>query len=145
MQGLLTRTVMQHAGIPLATVWDHFLNLGGGVGCLEVDAYLHGVMTLPPEDGDCVTQAVNELLDDRAMTGHHACCRAPYSSMHVTRTSHGSPARRRCVLDETEHPDRTPGEDPAGPAGGRGGAIASAGHRAPSPLRPDRRSVRRER
>lgn len=79
MQGLHTHTAMKHADLSLAMVWDHFMNMGGCVERLEVDAYLHGLLALPADDGDCVTQAVNELLDDRAMTGPLACCRAPYS------------------------------------------------------------------
>ena len=80
MQSLHTRTAMSHADLHLVLVWDHFMNMGGIVGEVEVDAYLHGIMTLPVQERDCVAQAVNELLDDLVMTGHAPCCRAPYSA-----------------------------------------------------------------
>lgn len=79
MQGLHTHTAMRHADLPLTVVWDHFLNMGGSIGHVEVEAYLHGLMPLPEADRDCVAQAVNELLDDFARAGYHSCCRAPYS------------------------------------------------------------------
>jgi len=79
MQSLHTRTAMGHAELSIASVWDHFVNMGGIVGEMEVEAYLHGLMVLSMQERDCVAQAVNELLDDRAMTGSAPCCRAPYS------------------------------------------------------------------
>lgn len=79
MQNLHTRNAMRHADLSLMLVWDHFLNMGGIVDELEMDAYLHGVLHLPVQERDCVAQAVNELLDDLAMAGGTPCCRAPYS------------------------------------------------------------------
>lgn len=63
---------------PLTLVWDHYLNMGGSMGYLEVDAYLHGMMTFLDADRDSVAQPVNELLDDLAMEGRDACCLAPW-------------------------------------------------------------------
>lgn len=79
MQSLHTRIAMLHADLALALVWDHFVNMGGIIGEMEMDAYLHGVMPLEAPERDCVAQAVNELLDDLVMTGCSPCCRAPYS------------------------------------------------------------------
>ena len=79
MQSLHTHTAMRHADLPLRHVWDHFINMGGIIDEVEVDAYLHGLIFLPAPERDCVAQAVNELLDDLTMTGTISCCRAPYS------------------------------------------------------------------
>ena len=81
MQGLRTYDAMRHADLTLSAVWSHFLNMGGVIGQLEADAYLHGLMPLPLADRDCLAQAVNELLDDRAMAGSPSCCRAPYNGL----------------------------------------------------------------
>lgn len=139
MQGLHTSTAMNHAGLSLATVWDHFLNMGGGIGYLEVDAYLHGVMPLPVADRDWIAQAVNELLDDLARAGYHSCCRAPYSDAGTSSASERAPWQCFCTAVGS-------GRAVAAPEG-RGRATATAGRRVPrpSPLQPVRQSARRER
>lgn len=135
MQGLCTATAMRHADLSLAIVWDHFLNMGGSIGRFEVDAYLHDLMVLPADDRDCVSQAVNELIDDLAMFGSDSCCRAPYSGsgpagVHTFRTCSAT-ARGRAVA-AAEGTNR-----PTGPAGRRA--------QQPSPQQPARQAVRRER
>lgn len=136
MQGLLTHTAMMHADLPLTTVRDHFLNMGGIIGYLELDAYLHGMMTLPHDDCDVVAQAVNELLDDIARTGGDPCCRAPYSSAACFGPA-STPA----------HACRAAGRGRVTAPAGMEGLIGTAGRRVPgpSPLQPVRRSARRER
>lgn len=136
MQGLQTHTAMMHANLPLTTVWDHFLNMGGIIGQLELDAYLHGMMTLPDDDCDFVAQAVNELLDDIARTGGDPCCRAPYRSAVCSGPAGSS--RRACTVA---------GRGRAGASAGMEGPTGTAGRRVPrpSPLQPVRQSARRER
>lgn len=138
MQGPHTRIAMQHADLSLATVWDHFLNMGGCIGYLEVDGYLHGMITLPADDGDCVAQAVNELLDDQARVGHLSCCRAPYSRAGA-RGALGVGMLFRACTAHGPHPVAD-GSAEAAPTG-------TEGRRAPrpSPLQPVRPAVRRER
>lgn len=85
MQGPRTHDAMMHAELAFAMVWTHFLNMGGAVGELELDAYLHGLMPLALADRDCVAQAVNELLDDRERSGTPCCCRAPYNAVGAAR------------------------------------------------------------
>lgn len=80
MQGLRTHDAMKHSEISLSAVWNHFINMGGAVEEMELDAYLHGMMPLPLGDRDCVTQAVNELLEDRIRAGASVCCRAPWNA-----------------------------------------------------------------
>ena len=136
MQGLCTATAMRHADLSLAIVWDHFLNMGGSIGHFEVDAYLHGMLTLPDTDRDCVAQAVNELLDDRARTGPRACCRAPYSG--AAASGWGSTSTfRACAAAGRSHP-RSVGTPDGTPGPAR--RVQQA-----SPQLPVRRTVRRER
>ena len=139
MQGLHTHTAVRHADLSVLLVWDHFLNMGGSIDQLEVDAYLHGLMVLPADDRDCVTQAVNELLDDLVMMGHDTCCRAPYSTMGTFGHLRGASAFRACAATGRTSPALV-----AVVAGGSTGTGARRGQR-PSPLRPVRRAARRER
>ncbi|WP_157365706.1 hypothetical protein [Arthrobacter sp. Leaf234] len=138
MQGHHTRLAMQHAGLSLATVWEHFLNMGGCIDHLEVDGYLHGVITLPADDGDCVTQAVNELLDDQARVGLLSCCRAPYS-----RAGASGPAGPRTLFRACPAAGPHPAADGMAEAAPTGAAARRAPR--PSSLQPVRRAVRRER
>ncbi|MUK00848.1 hypothetical protein GM708_02245 [Vibrio cholerae] len=87
MQGLRTHTAMRHARLSLTAVWDHFLNMGGSIGRLEVDAYLHGMMPLPQPDRDCVAQSVNELLDDLARPATAPAAVPPTAGPERERTS----------------------------------------------------------
>ena len=103
MQGPRTHDAMKHADLTLPTVWSHFLNMGGVVEQLEVDAYLHGLMPLPVADRDCLAQAVNELVDDRVRAGGRFCCRAPYNALGGAHEWYGG---RVSMADET--PDVRP-------------------------------------
>ncbi|TKV29071.1 hypothetical protein FDK12_05320 [Arthrobacter sp. NamB2] len=138
MQGLHTHTAMTHANLSLTIVHDHFLNMGGVIGHLELDAYLHGMLTLPDDESDFVAQAVNELLDDGARNGDVPCCRAPYSAM-CSDEPHSPIAVRACTASGRGRVLQAPG--------GTDGPTGTAGRRVPrpSPLLPAHRSVRRER
>ena len=70
-----TLRVMERVGLPPGKVWMCYISLGGGADEFEVNAYLHGLHSLPALDRDMITHAVNELYDDIC---HSA--RAPYSS-----------------------------------------------------------------
>lgn len=137
MQGLHTHIAMRHAELPLDLVWDHFLNMGGIIGFVELDAYLHGLLTLPDADRDCVAQAVNELLDDLAMTGRAGCCRAPYSGDRCLVDEQAVSLPAPCVASGHR---RTAGDLPAVPP-------STAGRRAPRllPPQPTRGALHRER
>ncbi|WP_104122048.1 hypothetical protein [Arthrobacter pityocampae] len=135
MQGLHTHTAMRHAGLTLPAVWDHFQNLGGAIGHLEVDAYLHGLMFLPRGDRNALTQAVNELLDDEEAAGHSACCRAPYSAVDEDATARGALAYPSCRVSRRGRWGRriaTPGR-PASSSGRRPQGLSPV-----PPLRRDR-------
>jgi len=121
MQGLHTHTAIRHAELTVRFVWDHLQNLGGSVGYLELDAYLHGLMPLPRGDRNLVAQAVNELLHDSAATGRRPCCRAPYSTTDVDRAVQGPRPYASCRVPVRGRWSRligTPGR-PAAAAGRR--------------------------
>jgi hypothetical protein len=73
-QWRLTREAMDHAGLTSADVWLRYFGLSGEAGEYEVDAYLNGLLTLPPVQRDLLSHAVNELSD-----GTPGQPRAPYS------------------------------------------------------------------
>jgi hypothetical protein len=82
MQHQRTFDALECSGLSLGEVVQHYLNMGGSMDELEVDAYLHGLIQLPAQERDCISQAVNELIDDMfAGAGYHYC-RAPYSPEH---------------------------------------------------------------
>ncbi|MHA7219220.1 hypothetical protein ACX80L_10040 [Arthrobacter sp. MDT1-48-3] len=64
-----TFEAMSRAGLSLSEVWVHYFSLGGYIDEYEVNAYLHGLLSLPELDRDMISQAVNELYDD--------ICRSP--------------------------------------------------------------------
>jgi hypothetical protein len=65
---------LRAAGIPLGELWIRYFGLGGMVGEYEVDAYLQGMIALPPLQRDLLAHAANELIDEKPPPP-----RAPYS------------------------------------------------------------------
>ncbi|MHA7174828.1 hypothetical protein ACX80B_17365 [Arthrobacter monumenti] len=45
-------------------LWLKYFSVGGDLGELELDAYLHGLYPLPAADRDLIALALNELIDD---------------------------------------------------------------------------------
>lgn len=70
---LLSRAIDQ-AGLRAGDVWLYYFSIGGNVGELEMEAYLHHAMPLPPLERDLLAHAVNEMIDHRPMLY------APYST-----------------------------------------------------------------
>jgi Stage II sporulation protein E (SpoIIE) len=64
----------RRAELTLEQLWLRYFALGGVAGLVEVEAYLHGLMSLPPLQRDILAHAVNERLDE--LTWRH---RVPYS------------------------------------------------------------------
>lgn len=95
---LLCRAI-DHAGLNLSEVWFHYFGLGGNVGQLEVEAYLHHALPLPGLERDILAHAVNELID------HRPVFYAPYTSDLDSAQDPGHP---RTTGDEetTEHDGR---------------------------------------
>lgn len=54
----------KRAGCPLSQVWVQYLGLGGNVDLFDLDAFMHGLMPLPPAQQDILANAINEELED---------------------------------------------------------------------------------
>jgi serine/threonine protein phosphatase PrpC len=64
----------RRAELTLEQLWMRYFALSGVAGLVEIEAYLHGLMPLPPLQRDILAHAVNERLDE--LTWRH---RVPYS------------------------------------------------------------------
>lgn len=67
------RAAMKAADIPASELWLKYFSLSGDAGEYEVEAYLQGLLSLPPVQRDLLALAANELIDDLPRP------RAPYS------------------------------------------------------------------
>jgi len=63
-----------HAAITAGELWLRYFSIGGRAGEYEVEAYLHGLHSLPVLQRDLLAQAANELIDELPPLP-----RAPYS------------------------------------------------------------------
>jgi hypothetical protein len=72
-QRLRTLQAMQAAGLSLQSMWIRYFSIGGSADEFEVDAYLHGLISLTPLERNCVSYAVNELIRETPQPA------APYS------------------------------------------------------------------
>lgn len=59
----LQHTLAQ-ADISVLQLWWHYFSLGGDVGQLEIEAYLHQPLHLPRLDRQLLDQAATELIND---------------------------------------------------------------------------------
>ncbi|WP_188539349.1 hypothetical protein [Kocuria dechangensis] len=60
-QARLMRTAMSKAGLGTHELWLRYAHLGGEIGELELDAYLHHALYLSPRHRDCLARAANQL------------------------------------------------------------------------------------
>ncbi|WP_427172610.1 hypothetical protein [Arthrobacter sp. 92] len=65
---------IKDAGIPVSELWLRYFGISGDAGEYEVEAYLQGLMSLPPLQRDLLAMAANELIDGLPRP------RAPYSA-----------------------------------------------------------------
>jgi hypothetical protein len=56
--------VMGRGRITARELWLYYFSIGGNIKELEVDAYLHGLMPLPPIDQELLDLAVAEIYAD---------------------------------------------------------------------------------
>ncbi len=63
-QARLLHHTITAAGISVHGLWWHYFSLGGNVGPVEVDAYLHQALDLPRLDRLLLDQAAHELITD---------------------------------------------------------------------------------
>lgn len=59
---VLQRTLAE-AGISVSQLWWHYFSIGGDVGELEVEAYLHQAIHLPRAQRWLLDHTAHELLD----------------------------------------------------------------------------------
>lgn len=82
----------RRAGCPLSQLWVQYLGLGGHVDLFSLDAFLHGMMPLPPAQQDILANAINEQLDDL-----YLAAKVPYLHTIETLTKSRDPLT---VIDE---------------------------------------------
>jgi hypothetical protein len=63
-QRAMTSAAVADSGFSVGEVWLHYFSLGGEVDEYEIEAYLAGLMPIPPLECDLLALAVNELIDD---------------------------------------------------------------------------------
>ncbi len=66
------RDAIHAAGIPVSELWLRYFGIAGDAGEYEVEAYVQGLLSLPPLQRDLLAMAANELIDDTPRP------RAPY-------------------------------------------------------------------
>jgi hypothetical protein len=72
------RVAIKAAGITVPELWLKYFGMSGDAGEYEVEAYLQGLLSLPPVQRDLLALAANELIDERPRP------RAPYSNDFTT-------------------------------------------------------------
>ena len=96
------RAAMKAADITAGELWLKYFSVSGDAGEYEVEAYLQGLLSLPPIQRDLLALAANELIDELPRL------HAPYSEDLTTKP--GRPdARETENANEQSNPDRTPG------------------------------------
>ena len=63
------------AGLSVQQLWLRYMSFSGIADLVEVEAYLQGLMPLPPYQEDKLAHAVNERLDEL-----YQAARVPYST-----------------------------------------------------------------
>lgn len=74
------RAAMKVADITVGELWLKYFSVAGDAGEYEVEAYLQGLLSLPPLQRDLLALAANELIDE--LPRPHA----PYSDDLTTRS-----------------------------------------------------------
>ncbi|CAM3586499.1 PP2C family protein-serine/threonine phosphatase [Kibdelosporangium persicum] len=97
---------MKRAELTVEQLWLRYLGIGGEAGFLEVDAYVHGLGSLPPLQRDILAQAINERLDELTWT-HRAVYSRPVRDAEPRGDAFAALVR---LLEGTElaPPDRLP-------------------------------------
>jgi len=73
-QAQLLALAISRADITAGELWLRYFSIGGSAGEYEVEAYLHGLHSLPVLQRDLLAHAANELIDELPPIP-----RAPYS------------------------------------------------------------------
>ncbi|EWC63191.1 Serine phosphatase RsbU, regulator of sigma subunit [Actinokineospora spheciospongiae] len=93
----------EQTSLPLEQLWLRYFSIGGTMGLMEVEAYLHGLMPMPVPQRDMLAHAINERLNEIDVPQS-----APYSLDPVPDTPVADPLTALVRLLEGAH--RTPPE-----------------------------------
>ena len=63
-QARLLQLTIAQVDISVLQLWWHYFSLGGDVGQLEIEVYLHQAMHLPRFDRQLLDHAASELIND---------------------------------------------------------------------------------
>lgn len=96
-QARLLRLAIRSAGLGLPQVWLHYFSIGGDAAEIEIDAFLHHALPLPPLERDVLAHAVNELIDARPV--HYAPYSFDLADAREARRWHSSPGE---TVDDDE-------------------------------------------
>lgn len=66
-QARLIREGLENAGFSSMDLWWWYFRLGGDIGELEVDAFIHHALLLPPATSNQLVCAANHLLSSNAI------------------------------------------------------------------------------
>jgi hypothetical protein len=66
------RLAFEAAPFTLDQIWMKYFGLGGRVGLTEIQAYVHGALSLPPIERDMLAHALNESLNGLGVNGRRA-------------------------------------------------------------------------
>lgn len=89
-----------------AQLWTRYFALGGDAGLVDIEAYLHGLVTLPGSQRDILAHAVNERLDELVPPA-----RVPYSRSRLQGRPDGPTLSALAALIDGMHlapPQRLP-------------------------------------
>lgn len=90
----LLQLALARADLTLEQLWLRYFALGGDAACVELEAYVHGLMSLPATQRDILARAMNERLDELAWPH-----RVPYSRPIQARPESGPLAALLELLD----------------------------------------------
>ncbi|WP_051479126.1 GAF domain-containing protein [Arthrobacter sp. H5] len=72
LQQWFTAQAVAEAALAPDRIWANYRTLGGRCDCVEVGAYLHGLLLIDNLQRDMLSHAINELLDDAASPARRA-------------------------------------------------------------------------
>lgn len=66
------RLAFEAAPFTLEQIWMKYFGIGGRAGLTEIQAYVHGALSLPPIERDMLAHALNESLNGLGVNGRRA-------------------------------------------------------------------------
>ena len=104
----LFEAARRRAGLTLEQLWLHYLALGGTLVVFDLEAYLTGLVPMPPSQQDVLACALNERLADL-----FEAVRVPYLTVLPDEASAPDPLALLAELEEAADPIEEPGAGPS--------------------------------